>query len=818
MTCSPSRTLATAIALVLALAGCSAPGSDADPDPVSAGPVHARESRHLCDDAAPGAMRCHARVLVRPDADSGVPSGFVPSDIVAAYEIPAGGAGVTVAVVDAQDDPNAESDLAVYRAQFNLPACTTANGCFKKVNQSGQASPLPSGDTGWGGEISLDLDMVSAACPACKILLVEGSSASNDDLGAAVNEAAALGATVISNSYGGSESSTDATYDTEYYHHAGVSVLASSGDSGYGAQYPAASQYVIAVGGTSLTQDGSARGFREGAWSDGGSGCSQYDAKPSWQRDTGCSKRTVADVSAVADPNTGVAVYDTYGGGNAGAAGWEVYGGTSASSPLVGAILAASGLAGVDASFVYQNPGSFNDITSGSNGTCNTKSTYLCTAVSGYDGPTGLGTPAGLAVGGGCTPACGGKSCGGDGCGGSCGTCPSGDTCNGSGQCVAGCTPSCSGKSCGGDGCGGSCGTCPSGDTCNGSGQCAASDSCAHSDCTSGAKLKSGCNSCVTKVCNEDSYCCNTKWDSICVSEVGSICGDSCSGGGGGGGSGPPTATNVAVTGSPDAGLTVAGRYTFADPGGLSESGSTYQWRRGGSVIPGATADSYVVAAADIGAALEFCVTPSDGTRSGTAACSATVTGRGPSAAAVAVTGSPFVADTLTGSYTFSDSAGDPESGSTYQWFHDASGTLTAISGATADTYAPTFADLNRQLELCVTPGDANGHGVTVCSAAVAVPGVVWYTGESQTGTAIPLAVTNGACVSLSAAGLTAGEAASLDLYSESPSGNTTIQLYTGAGCTGAAYSRLAGAGTVHAINLDTVGIGANLVSYQVTW
>jgi len=161
-----------------------------------------------------------------------------------AYEIPAGGTG-TVAIVDAQDDPNAESDLAVYRAKFGLPACTTANGCFKKVNQNGAASPLPTGDTGWGGEISLDLDMVSAACPSCKIILVEASSASNDDLGTAVNTAAAMGASAISNSYGGGEFSGETSYDGEYYNHPGILITASSGDGSYGVEYPAAGEYVL---------------------------------------------------------------------------------------------------------------------------------------------------------------------------------------------------------------------------------------------------------------------------------------------------------------------------------------------------------------------------------------------------------------------------------------------------------------------------------------------------------------------------------------------------------------------------------------------
>jgi hypothetical protein len=355
----------------------------------------------ICGDAQPGHARCHARVRVDDRGDvvsNATPSGFGPTDLRSAYNIPSGGgAGVTVAIVDAYDNPNAESDLAVYRAQYGLPACTTANGCFKKVNQSGQASPLPLGNTNWGVEISLDLDMISAGCPSCKILLVEAASNAYADLGAAVNTAAALGATIISNSYGGVESSLDTSYDSQYYNHSGVTILASTGDSGYGPQYPATGAHVIAVGGTSLARSTNSRGWTETAWSGAGSGCSAFIAKPSFQTDTGCSRRTVADVSAVANPSTGVAVYDTYGGSGAGAAGWEVYGGTSVASPLVAAILAATGKAGIGNCWPYANRTDFYDVTTGSNGTCG-GAPYLCTAEVGYDGPTGLGTPDGVAI------------------------------------------------------------------------------------------------------------------------------------------------------------------------------------------------------------------------------------------------------------------------------------------------------------------------------------------------------------------------------------------------------------------------------------
>ncbi|MBD0693284.1 hypothetical protein BG452_40845 [Streptomyces sp. CBMA123] len=334
---------------------------------------------------------------VSPDA---TPSGFGPGDLQSAYGLSAnGGAGQTVAIVDAQDDPNAESDLATYRTQYGLPACTTANGCFKKIDQNGGTS-YPTSDTGWAGEISLDLDMVSAVAPNAHILLVEATSATMSDLGASVNQAVAQGAKFVSNSYGGAEDSTDTSADSQYFNHPGVAITASSGDSGYGAQYPAGSPGVISVGGTSLTRDSSSRGWSESVWgtSSGGqgagSGCSAYEPKPSWQTDSGCANRTISDVSAVADPATGVAVYQTYGG-----SGWAVYGGTSASSPIIAAVYADAGTPGAGdnpAKYPYAHTNALNDVTSGANGTCSPA--YLCTAGAGYDGPTGLGTPNGLAA------------------------------------------------------------------------------------------------------------------------------------------------------------------------------------------------------------------------------------------------------------------------------------------------------------------------------------------------------------------------------------------------------------------------------------
>jgi subtilase family serine protease len=337
----------------------------------------------------------------KPLAAAAPAGGYGPPDIQSAYALPSGtaGAGQTVAIVDAYDDNKAEADLGTYRSTYGLPACTTANGCFKKVNQSGTQGSYPSNNQSWAVEISLDLDMVSATCPQCHILLVEASSNANANLYAAEDTAARLGATEISNSYGGAESSSDPSTNS-HFNHPGVAITVSSGDGGYGVEYPAASPFVTAVGGTTLQRASNTRGWTESAWSGAGSGCSAYEAKQSWQTDSGCSKRTVADVSAVADPNSGVNVYD----GNCSGidkllgncfSGWGVVGGTSASSPIIASVYALAGNASsvTYGSFPYAHATSLNDVTSGTNGSCS--GSYLCTSGPGFDGPTGLGTPNG---------------------------------------------------------------------------------------------------------------------------------------------------------------------------------------------------------------------------------------------------------------------------------------------------------------------------------------------------------------------------------------------------------------------------------------
>ena len=312
--------------------------------------------------------------------------GYDPAELRSAYNITqTGSASTIIAIVDAYGYPNAESDMGTYRSQWGLPACTTQNGCFKKLNQKGEQKNYPPTNNGWDTEQALDLDMASAMCPGCTIYLVQAKTSSFKNLGKAENEAAKLGAHVISNSYGGNESKAVEKIAPDY-DHPGVAITVANGDDGYGVQSPADMPTVIAVGGTYLKTADNARGWTETVWSGTGSGCSKVFSKPEWQTDTGCTKRTIGDTSADADPASGVAIYD---------AGWGVVGGTSVATPLVGGIFAVNGGTVNAASTIYAAPAAdLNDVTTGSNGTCSPA--YLCNGEVGYDGPTGMGTPNGI--------------------------------------------------------------------------------------------------------------------------------------------------------------------------------------------------------------------------------------------------------------------------------------------------------------------------------------------------------------------------------------------------------------------------------------
>ncbi|HEX8111912.1 MAG TPA: S8 family serine peptidase [Kofleriaceae bacterium] len=362
----------------------------------------------VCNDGSE--VQCHARVLVDADGNlrpNATPAGFSPAQLRSFYGITSNGStSTTVAIVDAFAYPRALSDLQTYRSTFGLPAISACNGsvhpCFAVVGQT-CGSPPATTNLGWQQETALDLDMVSAMCPNCNILLVEGSSSSFSNLAAAANRAATCttagsAPVAISNSYGGSESGGSSLSGS--YTHPGITVTASSGDSGFqaGPQFPATSPGVLAIGGTSVHMGSTPR---ETVWKTTsteatGSGCSTVFAKPSWQHDAGCSRRMEADVSAVADPNTGVAVFAPT---SSTASAFQVFGGTSVAAPLIAGIVGSTG-AGIDPSTVYSrvaaNRALLFDVTSGNNGTCTGGTTaYFCNAATGFDGPTGLGSPVG---------------------------------------------------------------------------------------------------------------------------------------------------------------------------------------------------------------------------------------------------------------------------------------------------------------------------------------------------------------------------------------------------------------------------------------
>lgn len=439
----------TLLSRVLSASACAAvvgvavlPGApvraSASPAPASSTQISRR-----CAPAAPGHRTCTVLSVVgahpatasgrRPDAHGSTPPGLWPQDLQSAYNlgsvVASVGSNQTVAVVESLDNPSLEANLGTFRARFAMPACTTANGCFLKVDENGLTASNggsfpPAGFSGWGLEAALDTEAVSAACPRCHILVVEAATSDDTDFITAINSAARLGATEMSLSFSGCEGAYDqlTTFDTAL-RNAGVPITASTGDSGYYASdnpntardgcavgspaYPASSQYVTAAGGTSLVPAAGARGWSETAWAystvtgggspwGGGSGCSTDEPKPAWQHDTGCAaRRMVSDVSADADPNTGMAVYDTYDDN-----GWDVVGGTSLSSPLIAGIDALKGATGTGAQSWYSPAPALYDVTSGTNAPsaadCTGSQAYYCNASAGYDGPTGVGTPAGV--------------------------------------------------------------------------------------------------------------------------------------------------------------------------------------------------------------------------------------------------------------------------------------------------------------------------------------------------------------------------------------------------------------------------------------
>ncbi len=407
----------TPIVAVLSVIGLAVLAGTAAAAPLTGTPVDASASQPLTANTPAacntkpkkGFAQCLAVVrtpapgLIRPQAAAPPATALGPADIRSAYRLPAGGGGQTVAIVDAYGDSHAEDDLATFRSHYGLTPCTTANGCFRKADEAG-GTDYPADDAGWGLETSLDLDAVSAACPACNILLVEGDSPSLEDLATSVDTAVSLGAKYVSNSYGlAGEDSSETDYDG-HYDHKGVAVVASSGDDGGVVNWPSTNPHVISVGGTLLTRDGSvARGWVESAWGTssggegGGSGCSPYEPRPDYQTgiDTNCpAGRATADIAADADPESGLATYDTLGQN-----GWLQVGGTSLAAPLVTAMYALAGEPVPDeypVTELYHDPQLAEhvfDVVSGANSGCGN---VLCQAGPGWDGPTGLGSPNGV--------------------------------------------------------------------------------------------------------------------------------------------------------------------------------------------------------------------------------------------------------------------------------------------------------------------------------------------------------------------------------------------------------------------------------------
>jgi subtilase family serine protease len=373
----------------------------------------------VCRGHARKSANCAAKIVTD---DSGTPltfdpakqdlPGYSPKELRAAYGVSGVATGQPIlGIVDAYADPSALDDLKAYSKQFNLPVlakCKTDIAsspvpCLQIVNQKGGNKLPTTVDVGWMAEQSLDLDASHALCENCSILLVEADSNQYGDLLPSENTAANLGANSISNSWGNTEASWEGLNDTNYFTHPGVAMTAATGDNGYagGVWWPASSPDVVAAGGTSLFLSKNGKKYSsEVAWAGAGSGCSAYEARPSWQPIlSGCpNNRTVSDISMDADPNTGITIYDSNGCTDKSC--WYEEGGTSLSAPMVAALYALAGPLGDDhaPADLYTNVSKQNshDIVSGSTGTC--AFAYLCNAVAGYDGPTGLGSPKGLGI------------------------------------------------------------------------------------------------------------------------------------------------------------------------------------------------------------------------------------------------------------------------------------------------------------------------------------------------------------------------------------------------------------------------------------
>jgi len=339
----------------------------------------------------------HPTIVIPPQPEGlGKPTGIFPAKMRAAYGfnlVANQGAGQVIGIVDAFDDPNIESDLGVFTKEFSLPACTTANGCFQKIYATGTK---PAKNSNWATEISLDVEWSHAIAPQAKIMLVEASGQTNAELYQAVDVAVQNGASVVSMSWATDEY-TGETGDDYHFNVPNVTFVAAAGDSGHQSLYPAASPYVVAVGGTDLTISSTGAWESETAWKDSGGGVSAYEPEPTYQagvQNTGF--RGIPDVAYDADPSTGVPIYDSVG--IYGLLGWVEVGGTSMAAPEWSALFAIANSMRAAATKttlnqvqfdLYPIPADFHDIVSGTNGSCGA----VCTAGPGYDFVTGLGSP-----------------------------------------------------------------------------------------------------------------------------------------------------------------------------------------------------------------------------------------------------------------------------------------------------------------------------------------------------------------------------------------------------------------------------------------
>jgi hypothetical protein len=647
------------------------------------------------------ASRPNGSAVGMTSAAASPPQAGTPAFLQQAYDLTylsqtAGGSD-TVAIVDAYDDPTAESDLATYRTNWGLFACTTANGCFRKVNQNGQSSPMPAADANWSEEISLDLDAVSALCPNCHILLVEANTNSSSDLYTAVGEARTLGANQISNSWAGSSSSASAPPS-----YPGVSLVAATGDHGYAGpgwdNYPAAFPNFTAAGGTSLSAvTTNARGFSESAWSlssgwGGGSGCDTNETRPSFQASGACTGRAYSDVSADADPNTGLIMYD--------AGSWYLIGGTSLATPLIAAYEAVTGTAGTTPQWAYTEAGLLNDPMSGSTGSCAASISYVCTAGPGYDGPTGAGSISGAVASS--APGVGASSA---------------QNVTASSAALAG-------------------GVYPNGNDTTYLWQYGTTPNYGQS--TSASDIGAGtvavtAPATVTGLTPGTTY----HYRLVAQNSLGTVYGydytfTTTT---------APTPPPVNGTAPSVSGTAMQGQGLSAAPGSWTPTSGvtfTYQWRRSPdgttwSNIPGATAQSYTLAAADVGDEVDVVVTATDA--GGAAVVSSSAVGPVASGApynsvAPAVTGTAAQGNVLGVTSTWSPAG----TSYAYQWQRSSDGgaTWANITGATRSSYTVGVADEGASLRVAVTATNAYGQ------ATAASPGVGPASANPPVNTAAP--------------------------------------------------------------------------------